>query len=417
MRRVRRKGGRTRRSFGRRGLKQINSGAVTPIWQPGSGAFFDPKNRFKRQKRVANGRKRKRSGSDTIAKRAEFGDQYIQNIRRNIRQGRKLSTLRYLSKLSSADATAPYDLGHRVYTNFSTTPLTVIGLYTGGSATITNYPIYAFDMTQANYQSGLTYLAPACLRLNYDSSISKLIWTPVVGLDPDGSFSNNFSANQPNGLKYLDSKTTFQRSFLEYLAMNFNFTGPTTKPARVTLQLVVFTDEWADPFGQCGFYKNGLDQEIIQHERFWSEEAARLVENPIHKIARYQRRLPYRVLSSKMIDFQPTSTTESDVRGHIQTIKWFRRVNRVLNYSSRDAGPYDNNSMQSSSLMAPLNAQQAENFGYRPQRSARYMLIVRANCWDKDTAATPSTATNVRMEWNITARHRIQTAGAALPNP
>lgn len=414
MRRMRRKVG--RRRTGRR-LKQGNSGQVTPIWQPGSGAFFDPKNRFKRQKRVANGRKRRRSGSDTIAKRAEFGDQYIQNLRRNIRQGRKLPTLRYLSKLQSADAMAPYDLGHRVYTNFSTTPLTVIGLYTGGSATITNYPIYAFDLCNANYQATATYVAPACVKLQFDSSTSKLNWAAVVGLDPDGSFSNNYSAMQPNGLKFMDNKMIFQSSFLEYLSMNFNFTGPTSKPARVTMQLVVFTDEWADPFGASGFWKTGASQDNTQHERFWSEEAARLIENPIHKIALYQRRRPYRVLSTKMIDFQPTSTTETDVRGHIQTIKWFRRVNRILRYTSRDAGPYDNNSMQSASLMAPLAAAQIDNWANRPQKNARYQLIVRANCWDKDIAATPSTATNVRMEWNVTSRHRIQSATGATPNP
>lgn len=415
----------SRRRSGR-GIKQTSSTIGY------SNVVLPSLNRLKRRRRAGNGNVRKRTktgtrsrsrtggsrtGTDVIQKRAEFGDQYVQNLRRFINQGRKLRTVPYLSKLASTDGSPPYDLGHRVYANFSTTPAEVIGLNTYGSATLTYYPVFVFDLTNANYQTGSTYSAPAVLRLLYDSALGRMTWQQRYGMDPDGTFTNAISAMQPNGLKVSDSKVVFPRSFMEYLSMNFNFTGPQTKPARVTLELVVFTDEWADPFGDSGWNQSGLDQDHIAHGRFWAAEAARLCENPIHKIARYQRRMPYRVLSRKTIDFQPTSSTESDTRGHIQTVKWFRRINRVLNYQARDAGPYNASTIHSEALLAPTVAGQPDNLSNRPQKSARFQLIVKANCWDLDTAATPSLNTNVRIEWNITARHRSGLYGSALPNP
>lgn len=422
-----------RRQGGRTGgfNRARKRGSVTVPFPGGGmrgGRCVTPNNRGVGNKRkpsrgISYGNKRRkygsRTGTDVIQKRAEFGDQYVQNIRRFIRQGRKLRTVPYLSKLASADNSAPYDLGHRVYTNFSVTPSEVLGLNTYNGVD-TYFPIFAFDLMSANYQKTVTntFLAPAVLRMTYDSANARTNWSPRTGMDPDGTFTSNNQGMQPNGLKVGDNKVIFNRSFCEYVSMNFNVTGPTSKPARVTFQLVVFTNAWADPFGANGYWASGLSQENTMHGRYWAAEAARLVENPIHKIARYTRGRPYRVLSTKVIDFQPTSSTETDTRGHIQTVKWFRRVNKVLNYAQRDMGAYNATTIESTSLMAPINAAQSDNFANRPQASARYVLLVKGNCWDLDTGAVPNTTTNSRIEWNITTRHRVpNSAIVALPNP
>lgn len=366
---------------------------------------------------MARNRKRARTGnSDTTTSKRNVGNQYYQHERRYIKQGRKLKPLAFVKSVVRMGNHSVFDVGHRDYTNFSSTTTNSLGLNRYSGAGNTFYPVYVWDLTNANFNASRVITLPACVRLYNDGSY--WLWNPSVTMASDGTKTAGYQCNVPNGLKVADHNVNWDRSLMEWVSMQFNITGPTTRPCKVSFELCSLREQWVDPFLIIGVA--GTTNDFLKHQKYWGREAAKLVENPIHKMADWQGTgQPYKVLSRRVMEFQPTSTTESDTRGHIQTLKWFKRVNKILTYKSLDQNYISNAQAQSTYEPAPLAANIPDQCSMVPRMRERLFMIVKATCWDLDTSAIPgNSTTNARIEWNITARHRVaDTVNVVLPDP
>lgn len=396
-----------------RGLKQSTATTI-PRPHPRHSKINDLIAQQNAGVRMLNNKKRRRSGTDTVESKRNQGNQYYQHERRYIKQGRRLSALGMCKAVTRMGNNSVLDLGHRDYTNFSSATANSLGLNRYSGAGSTYYPIYCYDLTNANHNATRTNIVPAAVRLYNDGSY--WLWQALSSIQQDGTKTLGITANIPNGLKVADHNVNWDQSLLLWIQMQFNITGPKTRPCKVSFELCKIREQYVDPFQPP---QGGSTPEFDKHQKYWGRQAAELVENPIHKLADWQRISPFKVICRRVLDFQPTSTTESDSRGHIQTLKWFRRVNRICNYKATDMQTITGAQAQSAFEPAPLAANIANNVNMVPRMRDRFMMVVRSTCWELDVSPLPGNdTTNARIEWNITARHRVpEQINVVLPDP
>lgn len=253
-------------------------------------------------------------------------------------------------------------------------------------------PLYVYDLSGRIQKAGANLFAPTVCKRAYCNSIGaddgKIKWADQSGLDAIGALSPYLQ--QAEGSQLSLSKS-YERSMLEWLDMRFNIMAPTARPTTVTLRIVQLLDDEYDPWI--------FDGTNTTHQVFWQARVAALTGNNIH-VYNTPNRKGWKVVATKTFELQPTSTTENDTRGHIKTLKWFYRVNKVFNYCTGGVPVTDDAEFSSTTL--PANAPAGQNTGCYATTAARLFLVVSANA-ELDVASNP--AKHASFEANLRMKH------------
>lgn len=259
------------------------------------------------------------------------------------------------------------------------------------------FPLYLFDLTGRIQNIAGSPLSPTvCLRPYCDvtgAADGKVKWAVQNTLDSTGGgFSPYLQRTEGTTISSSASQT---KSFLEWVDMRFNIMGPTARPTKVTLTLVKLMDDEYDPWITDGTSATSGST----HQVFWQSVLAPLTVNNIHNYTR-PARPGFKVLANKTFEFQPISSTESDTRGHIQTLKWFWRANRMLNYANGGVEVTDDASYSSRFIPNASGGRQSQCLA---DSSQRIFLMVRAYC--PNTGATFDRTVHPSFEANLRMKH------------
>lgn len=230
---------------------------------------------------------------------------------------------------------------------------------TGSSPGISVYPFYCFDLTGLANRTGPSnnfYRCPNVLyRLKRSRNdavatevANKFYWDPVAAAAADGTLTTNTwlverrpAHMQPNA-----------KALLEWVEMKIGVVGPKSYPCKVVCQLVQFderfvpghyetsvnsgqidTNQYMNPGTKAE--KDPADNGDEERTRVWNEFYIGLtdtsVSHPFNKRDAYNVK-GLKVLSSQVMEFNPTSNYETDPRGHKKEFVWRKQFNRVCNY-------------------------------------------------------------------------------------
>lgn len=190
-------------------------------------------------------------------------------------------------------------------------------------------PCYAFDLTSCINQRDGTQVLSAPLSQMY-------LIGGQVGFDATSHVGPDGTTITPNLYVEQGSYATagadispilpHNKDILKWLAINMNCWGAKAKSTKFTIQIVRFKDEKLVPthLTAASEQRTALFQNIIKPYAY----------NPISTTATQLKKY-YKVLKTETFMIQPTSTTESDADPHVKTVKWFVRLNRLLDYVQR----------------------------------------------------------------------------------
>lgn len=216
------------------------------------------------------------------------------------------------------------------------------------------FPVYAFDLTGSvnSPSAGVTVRYPMVmyrLHRTRDTTVPTDVGNPFVwktvncsqGDRPDATGSKVYSwlvERKPKINVYPVAKT-----FFEWFDIRLMMFGAQTKPSRITVQLCHmpvgygprgnYTDNFSSDTSAL-LYEDEILPEEKQREvnQFWMGHTDTLCGNPLNKRDAYNNNRGIKVLESQTFDINPTSSTESDTRGHMKMYKLFKRYNRIINY-------------------------------------------------------------------------------------
>nr|UOF82595.1 capsid protein [Cressdnaviricota sp.] len=192
------------------------------------------------------------------------------------------------------------------------------------------FPLYCYDVTAMSRPASAQEHAPL-IRLAMVTNTSsgandgQITWQGQNGYTNTGL--NSVYVQQMD--QSVPGTWSPNESLLHWAHFKASVTGATQRPSSVTFQLVRFYDTDIDPYVNSGGN--------LRHQQFWQTEALRLVQSPIAQPVSGNSIKGYKVLGSKTLSFEPTSTTESDNRGHMKILNWFVRMNKKLNYEGNTA--------------------------------------------------------------------------------
>jgi len=191
-------------------------------------------------------------------------------------------------------------------------------------------PLLMFDLTRC-VQSSLPLTGPGarasfakhCYMDIAGTDEGLIKWEDITGQTADGSTTNPFAFVAESKALASRTVTPIRKSILSWVSIKLNLMGARTRPGWFKVQIVTFKDdEHLDPWTVVG---------PGQHNTFWTEQVSKLTCNSIHDLPkRTSQRM--KVLMEKTFSWQPTSTTESDPRAHVDTLNMFYRPNKTCNY-------------------------------------------------------------------------------------
>lgn len=249
------------------------------------------------------------------------------------------------------------------------------------------YPAYVFDLTSfPNYMFPPTnaaapttpgtycpIVARRLSRLVNDSIVYPYVkagdYATQVQISKNREDAANVVTWQTERRDQLAPSFNCESVFLEWVDIRMIMYGATQNPTWVQVQLVSFDEEYCpsmqlvtgvdadaaeastaalnfedEPgrnFGPSVAGQVTVEPHIERWNNMWNEATDRLVGNPITK--RGQSRTPsrMRVLYSKVFEFQPTQSTESDATPHEHQFHLFWNAQRVIDLTNNAYGQAD----------------------------------------------------------------------------
>lgn len=254
------------------------------------------------------------------------------------------------------------------------------------------FPVYAFDLTGTinSYNNGASIRYPAVMyrlhRTRNDGVLTdvgnRFYWDTLDcsnSTQPDGT-STAYSwlcERKPRANCY-----PIGRTFFDWIDARFMIFGATTKPVSVTIALASMDEVYGPPGAHFGSltattdtqYTDpnvtmaGMEEKLREVNEYWMGFTDRLVSNPLNKRDAYNidQRKGVKIYDRKTFDIAPTSNFESDTRGHIKMYRYFKRLNRIVNYQN-----------ERSTTLATTNA---ANFN----SGLPYNKVADPNVWDSE---------------------------------
>lgn len=256
------------------------------------------------------------------------------------------------------------------------------------TGTLWSYPVYMFDLTAIPLQTTATQVPCIGYRLQADQATNLIGWSPVTGIQLNGSSFFN-AGFEPYSGKPLN-QAAWGKLLMEYVNMKFTIRGPKARPSRIIASLIQ-PYKWFDalpngPLAATANFNSNPGNQIWK--QIGNRNCVNLCNNQPSSL-----RAPWKVLGSKVFEMQPTSTTENDVGGHDIHQRWFWKCNRVMDHQSeggiagQDFG--DNGDMTN----LDIGTQRADTrASWYPTKGSRVYLLIQGYAPQSTTASDPVTA-------------------------
>lgn len=248
-------------------------------------------------------------------------------------------------------------------------------------------PCYSYDLTSIVNSDGTNPILPAPLSQMY-SIAGNVGFDPQLGLLQDGvNTTYNLQIERAPG-SALSVNAPHNKSLMRWASVQANFWGCKNRATRFLVQLVRFTEDDVIPHHETGANANrsALFQSIIKPFCF----------NPIATAGSTQRKY-MKVLRSEEFILQPTSTTETDQDPHVKTMRWYIKLNRLLDYATK--GTYLSNNADLIDQADYIVNTGTQN-DTKPKNKSRIFLMVYSTNYVADetqtNADTPSFDLSVR---------------------
>lgn len=214
-------------------------------------------------------------------------------------------------------------------------------------------PVYLFDLTCVPnnvYRSDTAALTEAqpfpFRRLHRKQSTAAAFpqthsyyTLPQTGTDSEGVATSTWGIEERSTATYSVGTSTM----INWCDIRMMIYGASGRPSRVRVDLIQFTDDSVCPtagYSSGGFNftqstepsdGDGFNQEYKEWHDMWTNWCSSLIGNPIAKRGT-GKKSPINVLYSKTFKFNPTSNTESDLRGHQCEFHLHYNMDKVHSY-------------------------------------------------------------------------------------
>lgn len=276
--------------------------------------------------------------------------------------GVRLNKVQRVMKSLAATIYGKIDRWQRLGNAESTEGVFQLSLQNDDPGQRTYLPVYAFDLTSMDQYKGASAYPYPFARLYYDKGFDVFRWNYEQCRNADdtsliGSWTTEVGPRQTPTAG--NTKATYA-SFIDWVDANFMIYGPRYFPSRVTISVVQFTDEFVCPTAaydfiptnaQPGAYVDTLPTSYTGDDKenyndFWVSFIDRLVRHPLAKKGKTKIGSKMKTLYTKTFEFNPTSTTETDARGHQNMFRLRYNIDKVVRYDedAAEAGliPIDN---------------------------------------------------------------------------
>lgn len=324
-------------------------------------------------------------------------DQYTQQSYTSMSKGRPMKSSTLVDRAVKADISRTVYQFRRYVNDGNNTNNFGYGFGQNTFGNTRYLPIVLFDLTRIRQDTiapgaiGSGTFAKQAIMDTTGTDDGLIKWLDIQGQGADGSTLDAYPFISES--KNISSELhPIRKSILSWVSIKLNLMGARNRPGWFKVQIVTFNnDEHLDPWTAVG---------PGQHNTFWTDQAARLTCNSIHDLPKKTNQ-KMKVLMEKKILFQPTSTTESDPRGHVDTVSMFYRPNKTMNYFDGGNIPKLGDDVQ----IAVTNvAGTARGTGISDFASNGkiYLLVTAFNPY---TAAAFDPNIHPSIEWNIKTSH------------
>ena len=260
-------------------------------------------------------------------------------------------------------------------------------------------PVYIVDLTRIvqpvnSYGSG----GDAMKRMYMDTTggdDGQVKWEAVQGIGADGSTASpNWFIAEDKAIAHTTlagRQKPIYKSLMTWASIKLNLMGARARPGYYTVQIVKFDEE------------DLVDPWISSTENmgtFWTDFVSRLTCNTIHDLPKGQKR-KMTVLMEKKLAWQPTSTTESDARAHVDCLNMFWRPNKTFVYQQGDTTT-ELDDDEKVAVTSNRSVVRGAGISDIPIKGKCYLLI-SAFCPYVDTSY--NNAIHPSLEWNIKTSH------------
>jgi len=335
-------------------------------------------------------RKRRRTVPKTTRTIAD-SSAYQQNAETRFQSGRKLAAARITSRVvAAARESVVYQFRNYILDASAATMLKQdIGHVYNGTNRF--FPAYLMDLTGCiQVANAATPMKRAYCNVG-GATDGKIQWETQSGLDPAGAPSQSLQRiESPSGV----ANSSHSKSFLEWINLKLSFMGATSRPTRIQVQLIQFRDAEMDPWHHDGTVS-------FAHQAVWQSLMSRLTVNALHDWKNPDPKA-IKILATKVVTFQPIDNQEADTRGHTHTMKWFHRVNKLLDYRQGGNVTVDDADFSTTKEIVNISG---ENFANKVDSRNKIFLYVTAYCSYQNL--TVNAALHPSFEWNVTMKHSL----------
>jgi len=265
-------------------------------------------------------------------------------------------------------------------------------------------PLYLFDLTAVNNQSGSSLLRPSpMLQLRQDPT-GAMAFTPIAGLGPDGtSFTEFLVAEQSTTIGTGTSAQVphpYTKSVLESASIKMNCWGAKSKATKYTISVVRFTDD--DLVPTHGTYADDLAAATNKRTDYFQSIVKPLTFNPISSTGgAFNRRV--KVIKTMSFIVEPNSTTDGDTDPQVKVVSWQLKFNKLLDFVEKSATLTSTINTNDEADYAPQNGQQIKA---QVKPTSRMYLMVRASNYVMDVSDsntnTPSFDLDIKLRHSVT---------------
>lgn len=310
--------------------------------------------------------------------------------------GKKLTTSALVDKTVKASLQRCVFFFRR-YTQEATGGSFQYGLDSSVGGSTRYFPLYLFDLTaRPQYVNGVLKQATCGLRAICDTTgvnDGKIRWQTINGNDKDNVSNAYVQFDEGTSLSQIQSSG---KSLINWFDIKAQVQGARNIPTKVTFEIIKLLDDELDPVdGNGSTTTNGITS--TQHQQYWQSEIAQLTYSPIHTFQKPKKRY-VKIISSKSFTFQPKESVDNDTRGQLYVLKWFNRINKIVNYNNSGTVLADDNDFVNGKIPTNPSGQAVSPYA---DASDKYYLRVKAysgiSLTSFDPTVHPSFELNLRM--------------------
>lgn len=180
-------------------------------------------------------------------------------------------------------------------------------------------PVYIYNLT-ATINSGA---APSPMLRLIGNNTSSFYWTLQNGQSSGGGSSTLLQTKW----RYGNTAPTFTRAVHDWSRIRLNLYGAKNRPIAVRVRLVQCLDDQCQPEQ---IQSGGVS--VANNNNFWLNYLKPLMSNPIAANNAVPEKKCFKILETRVYNFQPTLTIENDTDAAIRTVDWFYRSGKIVDF-------------------------------------------------------------------------------------